>query len=31
MTTFRRLLAAGPTLLWLFAAGLALGSLVALR
>jgi hypothetical protein len=31
MTWFSRVIAAAPTLLWLFAAGLALGSLVALR
>lgn len=30
MTPFARLIAAAPTLLWLFAAGLALGCLIAL-
>jgi hypothetical protein len=31
MTLLRRLLAAGPTLVWLLAAGFALGALIALR
>jgi hypothetical protein len=31
MTRFARLIAAAPTLLWLFAAGVAIGCLVALR
>ena len=31
MNLLRRLLAAGPTLVWLLAAGFALGALVALR
>ena len=30
MTLLRRLLAAGPTLVWLLAAGFALGVLIAL-
>jgi hypothetical protein len=30
VTLLRRLLAAGPTLVWLLAAGLALGALIAL-
>jgi hypothetical protein len=30
MTLFRRLLSAGPTMLWLLAAGFALGALIAL-
>jgi hypothetical protein len=30
MTAFQRLVAAGPTLLWLLAAGFALGVLIAL-
>jgi hypothetical protein len=30
MTVLRRLLAAGPTLVWLLAAGFALGALLAL-
>jgi hypothetical protein len=31
MTLLQRLLAAGPTILWLLALGFALGALVALR
>ena len=31
MTRFARLMNAAPTLVWLFAAGLALGCLIALR
>jgi hypothetical protein len=31
VTRFARLLAVAPTLLWLFAAGVALGCLIALR
>jgi hypothetical protein len=31
MSRFARLLAAAPTLLWLFAAGVAIGCLIALR
>jgi hypothetical protein len=31
MTTLQRLLAVGPTLLWLLAVGSALGALIALR
>ena len=30
MTALQRLLAAGPTLLWLLAVGVALGALIAL-
>jgi hypothetical protein len=30
MTLFRRLLSAGPTVVWLLAAGFALGALIAL-
>jgi len=30
MTTFRRLVAAGPTLLWLVATGVVVGALIAL-
>jgi hypothetical protein len=31
MTPLQRLLAAGPTLVWLLAAGFAVGTLLALR
>jgi hypothetical protein len=31
MTALRRLVAAGPTILWLLAAGFAFGALLALR